>query len=93
MPIPGEEYQSERRTPSDTAALWRQLVINQQEVIALQRNQLAFQKDVAEKLSAIENILSQAKGGWKVFLAIGTATSVILGGVGWVLVNVLHIKF
>lgn len=88
-----EGYQEERRVTPDNAALWRQLVINQQEVIAMQRNQLVFQDNVTKKLAAIEDILSQAKGGWKVFIAVGTTVTAILGGLAWVAVNILHIKF
>lgn len=58
--------------------LWKNQLKLQEQLIAFQQQQLSFQKDTAEKLQGIHDILSQAKGGWKIFLiAGGTVAGVV----------------
>lgn len=77
-------------TTTDNVELWKHLVINQQEIISLQRNQLANQESVARELANIKDILSQARGGWRVFVGIGSVVALGISALAWVWLNVLH---
>jgi hypothetical protein len=70
--------------------LYRMLIQNQSQLVTFQQQQIEFQNHTNTQLAKIADILSQAKGGWRVFLMIGTALGGVLAGLG-ALLNHLHI--
>ncbi len=73
------------------AELWKHLVINQQEVISLQRQFMAHQSVVTKELSDIKDILAQAKGSWKTLVAIAGVMAAMTGAAAWVWINIFHL--
>jgi len=41
-------------------------------------------KDVKDTLEAIRKTLDQAHGGWRMLMAVGSASALVGGGVAWV---------
>lgn len=77
----GNEVQIPGSTIEGNAEIWRRLWALQEQIIAIQKDQAANQKLVAEQLGQIKDILSQAKGGWKMLLIVGTVAGAILTAV------------
>jgi hypothetical protein len=59
--------------------LWRMLVQNQQQMIQFQAQQLSYQAKMDVQLATIHDVISQAKGGWKVMVMVGAAVSGVVG--------------
>lgn len=49
-----------------------------------------FKKQYKEDMDGVKDILAEARGGWKVFILIGSATTMILAALAW-LAKELHI--
>jgi hypothetical protein len=67
----------------ELAELWRWLREHQ-------RMEHEHQSSINARLTNIEDTLSQAKGGWKVLVTMGTLVTAASAGVAWLWVNVLH---
>jgi len=79
----------------DSLDIWKQLVAQQQQLLALQQQQKEFQEKTSTDLAAIREILAQARGGWKVFLWVGSIGVGMATVAAWVWANVIphiHIK-
>jgi len=59
------------------------LIELQQQFIAHQQQQLLKDNRITEELKAIRDLVSQAKGGWKVAMLFGSISTVIAGALAW----------
>jgi hypothetical protein len=60
------------------AEIWRKLWTLQEQIITLQKDQANHQQDIAKQLGEIKDILSQAKGGWRVLLMVGAVVGTVV---------------
>lgn len=76
------EYQ---HSALDTA---RELATHASDIAHLQKdmdNMVADIRSIKEALISINNTLSEAKGGWKTLIVVGTIASAITSAVAWVI--------
>lgn len=67
------------------------LIEMQQQFIAHQQQQLLKDNRITDELKAIRDLVSQAKGGWKVAMVFGSISTVIAGALAWVWSQFTHI--
>lgn len=96
MPI-SEADVKERLDASSISLIWRELATmqgqqlqQQQQLTELYKSQLDYQNKISDDLTTIKDILSQARGGWKVFVTTGTAITMAIGGLAWVWTTFFH---
>lgn len=81
-------------TPEEiTAAINKQkdmLIEMQQQFIAHQQQQILKDNRITEELKAIRDLVSQAKGGWKVAMVFGSISTVVAGGLVWLWSQFTH---
>lgn len=81
-------------TPEEVAtAIGRQkdmLIEMQQQFIAHQQQQILKDNRITEELKAIRDLVSQAKGGWKVAMVFGSVSTVAVGGLAWLWSQFTH---
>lgn len=70
----------EQQLPSveGNAEIWRKMWSLQEQIITLQKDQATHQQDISKQLGEIKDILSQAKGGWKVLLIVGGVVGTVV---------------
>lgn len=78
-----QELQATLPDTNNNSEIWRRLWSLQEQIMEIQKSQARHQEEVSKKLGEITDILSQAKGGWKVFIVVGTAIMMMVSGAAW----------
>ena len=67
------------------------LIEMQQQFIAHQQQQILKDNRITDELKAIRDLVSQAKGGWKVAMVFGSVATVLAGAFTWAWSQFTHI--
>lgn len=60
------------------------LIELQQQFISHQQQQILKDNRITEQLQEIRDLVSQAKGGWKVAMFFGSVSTVVAGALVWI---------